>query len=110
MIDIENEKLLTPVQAVREQAFRNRSTGKPGHLSGFYRYVQRGVKDANGNQVKLETVRLPGGIVTSREAIQRFIERLNNPEAGPSDSLAWTPAAITRQQREVEEELDAILK
>jgi len=44
-------------------------------VSTIYRWAQRGIRG-----VKLETLRLGGGLVTSVEALQRFAERLSAPE------------------------------
>src|SRR4051812_12171896 len=76
MIDVLSEDLLTLRQAARERPFLNSRTGKPTHISGMYRIVQIGATDANGNRVRLEVVRTPSGLRTTRQAIVRFIQAL----------------------------------
>jgi hypothetical protein len=83
MIDVSSEDLLDLRQACREPVFRNRLNGKPLHLSGMYRAIKGGARAANGERITLETIRTPRGLLTSREAIQRFVERLPQPDAKP---------------------------
>src|SRR4051812_46477396 len=80
MIDILSEDLIDLREACNERVFRNGRTGKAAHFSSIYRHALRGARAANGDRVQLETVRCPGGLRTSREAIQRFIEALTNPD------------------------------
>ena len=107
MIDVLNETLLTPCQACREAPLKNPKSGRPCHPSAFYRYTTHGAKAVNGERVKLETAKTPRGLVTSREAIQRFIDRLTNP--GTEDAgHTLIPATTRRQQTAVDRELAAI--
>lgn len=58
-----------------------RPNGKRLHISAVYRWTMRGVKG-----VRLETVKLGGSTYTSREALQRFSERLTGvPEVRTLD-------------------------
>src|SRR5262249_25638885 len=52
-------------------------SGRPTHISTVVRWISKGVQG-----VKLEAIRLGGRWVTSREALQRFAERLTNVRAG----------------------------
>jgi hypothetical protein len=81
MFDVLNEDLIDLRAACREKPFRHRKTGKPAHISSMYRHVMRGARAANGERVRLETVRTPSGLRTSREAVQRFIAALTDPHA-----------------------------
>ncbi|MEM1012374.1 MAG: hypothetical protein AAGI46_09150 [Planctomycetota bacterium] len=76
-IDVNAEELLTFTQAARHPAFRTRNGSRP-HVSKVYRAVLYGSKSVTGQTVKLENVRLPGGLHTSTEAIARFVARLND--------------------------------
>ena len=96
MIDAINEDLIDLRQACREKPFRNPKTNKPAHIASLYRHVLRGARDANGSRVRLETIRTPSGLRTSREAIQRFIERLTDPDGTSRESAPIR----TRSQRE----------
>ena len=71
--------------------------GKRVHLATLYRWVQRGVAG-----VRLESVRLGRTVVTSREALQRFAERLS---AGRRPAGAASPEAARRAAR-VDADLD----
>jgi hypothetical protein len=51
-------------------------TGKKTHLSTLLRWILRGCRGPGGVLVRLEAVRLGNRWMTSREAIQRFTERL----------------------------------
>lgn len=103
MIDIESEDLIDLRAACREKVFRNATTGKPLHISGMYRHVMRGARSVNGERVRLEFIRTPGGLRTSREAIVRFISALTVDVA---QSLPTT-AARRRQVKSAENELRA---
>lgn len=94
MIDVFQEDLIDLRQACREPVFRNRLTKKPAHIASVYRYVMRGARAANGERIRLETVRTPRGMLTSREAIVRFIEALTNP-----DTPTPTPTSATRRRQ-----------
>jgi Protein of unknown function (DUF1580) len=50
--------------------------GKKTHISTLLRWATKGAKGPDGTIVRLEALRLGGRWVTSREAIQRFMERL----------------------------------
>lgn len=113
MIDIETEHLLSPAEATRHVALRS-AEGRPCHLSKFYRLAMAGIRG-----VKLETVRLPRGLVTSREAIGRFVERLQAPEAPQSPvkpdaqamhrraMMVLAAAGIGREHQNASRELEA---
>jgi hypothetical protein len=77
-IDIFNESLLTFNEARALPVFLVR--GRRASLNKMYRLAQIGSKNTNGERVRLETVQTPSGIRTSREAIERFIARLTNPD------------------------------
>lgn len=100
MIDVVNETLLGLREACREQVFRNRLTGKPAHIASLYRHVMRGARAANGDRVRLECVKTPSGLRTSREAIARFIAALTDP-----DRPAPTSRARAKQIAQAEREL-----
>jgi hypothetical protein len=50
--------------------------GRRTHLSTILRWVVRGARSPSGELVRLEAARLGGRWITSREALQRFAERL----------------------------------
>jgi hypothetical protein len=70
--------------------------GKRCHLSTPLRWIFKGAKAPDGTLVKLEAIRLGGRWMTSREALQRFAERLT-PRLDDDPALA--PRTNTRRQR-----------
>jgi len=85
MIDVLNEDLIDLREAAGLPPFRNRRTRKPAHSASIYRYAQTGAKASNGEKIRLETVKVPAGLVTSRQAVERFIRALTDPDADPSE-------------------------
>jgi len=80
MIDLQSEQIIPLSQSCREPGLRNARTGKPCHIAQAYRYTQIGARAVDGSRVRLETVKLPSGLCTSREAIERFVARLTDPD------------------------------
>jgi hypothetical protein len=99
MIDINAETLLTLTQAARlRPASRN---GRATHKSSVYRWIARGLRGH-----KLEAVRLGGTLYTSREALQRWAERLTD---GPSQTPAAAGGSTRRRSAQVaDDELDRL--
>ncbi|QDV34107.1 DUF1580 domain-containing protein [Tautonia plasticadhaerens] len=61
--------------------------GKRTHISTIWRWATKGVKGA-----RLETVTIGGSRYTSREAVQRFVERLSG---SPGDQAGRDPSAAS---------------
>jgi hypothetical protein len=72
MIDSRSEQIITFVQAGDESPRRRR--GRKIHVSCFYRWSTVGCRG-----IVLETIQIGGTRCTSREALQRFYERLSRP-------------------------------
>jgi hypothetical protein len=74
MLDLTNETPipLAAAAALVPPARRGRKT----HISTLLRWITSGAKAPDGSPVKLEAVRLGGRWMTSREALQRFAEKL----------------------------------
>lgn len=89
MIDTGVENLI-PLRDV-PRCLPPRPNGKRLHISAVYRWTLRGVRG-----VRLETVKIGGTTYTSREAIQRFSERLAGPESSPQ---LVNPVSRGRQRR-----------
>jgi hypothetical protein len=75
MIDLQNETALTLNEARRLPHLRGRG-GNNISLCTIYRWATRGVGGA-----VLETAKVGGTVVTTAEAITRFIARLSDPRA-----------------------------
>ena len=74
MLDLTHESSITLAEACRlVPAARG---AKKTHLSTLLRWILHGAKTPDGQTVRLEALRLGGKWVTSREALQRFAERL----------------------------------
>jgi hypothetical protein len=95
MIDSTTETLISLTEAA--QTVPRRRRGRKTHLSTIYRWATTGV-----HGVVLETLQCGGSRVTSREAMQRFFERLSGPDpAGPIGAHPGPiPAHRTAAQRQ----------
>jgi hypothetical protein len=94
MIDVFTELLLDLHQACKLPPFLDPRTQRPMHISGMYRQINRGARAADGQRIRLEVIRTPRGMRTSREAVGRFIEALSNPK----NSAQTLPQATRRKQ------------
>ncbi len=83
------ETLLSLSQAARHLPPGRR--GRPVSMSCVLRWVLNGVPGPDGGRVRLEAVRLGGRWITSREAIQRFAERLTPRVEGQPAAVPRTP-------------------
>jgi hypothetical protein len=90
MLDLTTEKAV-PLGAATALVPPGRN-GKRCHLSTLLRWIVEGVKGPDGGRVRLEVVRLGGRWVTSREALQRFAERLTPRLDGPAPAAPLPPA------------------
>lgn len=100
MIDIFTESLVTLNQARAYPVFH--TNGRRASIHKLYRLTLQGTKDANGNRVQLETVRTPTGLMTSREAVERFIQRLTNPDNHvPNPTPRVRQDQITKAEQEL---------
>jgi hypothetical protein len=75
MIDSTTETLISLTEAAKTVPRRRR--GRKTHLSTLYRWATIGVRG-----IVLETLQCGGSRVTSREALQRFFERLSESRKG----------------------------
>jgi len=93
VIDSTNEALIGLDEAARLKP-PSRS-GKRTHASTILRWILNGSRAPDGERVRLEGLRLGGKWVTSREAIQRFAERLT---PNLSTTVVSVRSASRRQQ------------
>jgi hypothetical protein len=104
VIDLSTESPLSLAAAAAQiPPARN---GKRCHLSTVLRWVLRGARSPAGHLVKLEAVRLGGRWLTSREALQRFSERLTPRLEGDERTVPRSPAKRRRADERAEAELD----
>ena len=101
MIDLSSESLISLRQAARSLPPARR--GRPVTLSCLLRWVLSGVQTPAG-RVCLEAIRLGGRWLTSREALQRFAERLT-PERKDAPVVHRSSAARGKASARAEAEL-----
>ena len=97
MIDLNCEDVVSLTEATSLLPRRRR--GKKPHIATLYRWALHWVRG-----VKLETLQVGGTLCTSKEALQRFCERLSSPETGRPPtlrSLAARDRAIERAGQEL---------
>lgn len=99
MIDVTQESLMLLRDVPRHLPVR--PNGKRLHISAVYRWTMRGVKG-----VRLETMKLGGSTYTSREALQRFSERLS---ISPEVRTLERPTSRARQ-RQLESANSAVMR
>jgi hypothetical protein len=102
MIDIFEETPLSITQAC--QLLPEGSKGKKPSFVTVYRWILSGVKTPDGQLVKLEAVRLGGKWLTSREALQRFMDRLT-----PAAEAAPLPIRSPSKQKRADERVGKAL-
>ena len=95
MIDLAAETTIPLSDAPKHLPAKN---GKRIHLATVYRWIMRGVQG-----VKLESLKVGGGRVTSVEALQRFAERLSSDGAPISRSTRQRERAGDKAERELAE-------
>jgi hypothetical protein len=83
--------------------------GKRTHLSTLLRWITAGARSPSGERVRLEAVRLGGRWMTSREALQRFAERLTpRLDTAASTATPQTPGQRQHAAERAERELNKI--
>src|SRR3954447_13983605 len=88
-----SESLLTLAQAADELPRRRR--GRKTHVSTIYRWTVSGCRG-----VILESIQIGGTRCTSREALQRFFDRLTS--AGGTGDAPPVQRSVTQRQRQSE--------
>jgi hypothetical protein len=105
MIDINSEEVF-PLRDATEIVPSNRrdKEGKPKPVSFqcILRWVEEGSIGPDGERVKLEAIRLGNRWLTSREALQRFAERLTPAPQTPATKRT-VKQARTRCERAAQE-------
>ena len=94
--DWRKEQLLTLPQAAALLGEK----GVRGSVTQLHHYIHRGAKAADGEYVRLESIRVGAGIYTSLEALDRWVRRLS-PPADPQTEP--TPAEMMKRSQEARE-------
>lgn len=92
-IDITTEHVIRLTEAARMVGPGRQN--RPTSVCTVYRWILTGLKSPSGELVKLEGIRLGDKWVTSKEAMQRFAERLT-----PDVNVRSAPAPRTARQRQ----------
>jgi hypothetical protein len=101
MIDITTEKIITlPEAAAMLPARRG---GRKVHVSTLFRWAQKGSRG-----VRLEVVRIGSALHTSKEAMQRFCDRLTEVNPVPVPAEVATPASRREAHAKAEKEAKAL--
>ena len=82
---------------------------KPVHPATIIRWITAGVKTKAGRVVRLEGVRCGSRWLTSRAAVERFMEAQTNDALAPPAAAGGGGREGVRQER-VERELAAVLE
>lgn len=93
MIDIHSEILITLAQAADELPRRRR--GRKTHVCTLYRWTSSGCRG-----VVLESLQVGATRCTSREALQRFFQKLSGPmQAGTEPEPVGTGRTLAQRLR-----------
>jgi hypothetical protein len=82
--------------------------GRPVSLSCIIRWVLTGATGPSGERVRVEALRLGGRWLTSREALQRFAERLTPRPDGKVQPASRGPGNRRRDSERAAAELEQL--
>jgi hypothetical protein len=103
-IDLGSEHVISLAQAARSVPS---SQGKTVHAATVWRWIRKGVLAGDGRRVRLDAAKLGGRWVTSKEALQRFLEALTPSFGNPQRGVApRTPGQRKRAYERAAEALD----
>jgi hypothetical protein len=105
MIDLVAETPLSLRQAAA--LFPINRNGRPVSVSCIFRWIAQGVRGPDGGVLRLEALRAGGRWITSREAVQRFVEA-QTPRLSDAPPLPPSAAERSRHAARVAAQLDAI--
>jgi hypothetical protein len=106
VIDLTSESTLSLSEAAKLLPPRRR--GARPTSSCILRWILDGAKSPSGDRVHLEAVRLPSGWITSREALQRFVERLTPQLDGNHGPPPRSPSKRQRASERAAQELERL--
>ncbi len=77
------------------------------HSASLQRQATQGLLLPNGSRLRLEAIKHGGRLLTSKQALRRFIAAQNNPPAAsPEDATPRSPAARSRASERAASELE----
>jgi hypothetical protein len=92
--DLERGEQPIPIIELAGQTFMPRRNGKPLHKRVAFRWVSAGIRGEGEHPIRLEAVRTPAGLATTRAAVMRFFRLLSDPDA----ALAAAPTPSQRRK------------
>jgi hypothetical protein len=95
MIDLSTETPIPLAEACR--LIPPARSGRRTHISTLVRWITHGAPGPQGERIRLEALRLGDRWVTTRQAIQRFAERLTPPAS--DDQVSPPPRTPTARRR-----------
>lgn len=81
--------------------------GRPLHFSTVLRWILDGVRLPSGEKIRLEGFRLGGRWLTTKQALERFIER-QTPRADATQKPDRSPSSRHRKSQRAEAELERL--
>jgi hypothetical protein len=105
MIDLDEEHLITLRKAAESYPLGRQ--GKPAHVSTIRSHIMRGCRVRKGPTIHLEGIQWAGRLMTSTEAVRRFVERITAARLGQPDR---PPPQMTERRRRELAHVDALLR
>jgi hypothetical protein len=106
MINLQTEKTISLSQLTR--LLPPGRSNRPVTISCVLRWIMDGMKDHNGQIVRLEGIRVGGRWLTSIEALNRFADRLTPNLDGQHPTLPRSPTARKRESERAALELEKL--
>jgi len=106
MLDVATEALISLADAAR--LIPPARSGRRTHISTIVRWITTGAAAPDSQRVRLEAVRLGDRWFTSREALQRFADRLTPQIHNPSPPTSSTPTSRRRASERAARELEQL--
>jgi hypothetical protein len=82
--------------------------GRPAHPGTITRWCLDGVTLADGKVLKLEHIKLANRLMTTRQALLRFLTAQQDEQDATTDTIPLSPAERQRENVRHERELDAL--
>jgi hypothetical protein len=106
VIDFTTEKPLSLAEAAK--LVPPARSGKRCHLSTILRWIVKGSRAPDGTIVRLDGIRLGGRWLTSREALQRFSDRLTPRLDAKAEAAPRGPGKRRRASERAAKQLQAM--
>ena len=106
-----------PLRILREQKItlaqvceRLGADGQPVHFSTAFREATHGVLTPDGQRVRLETLKLGGRIMSSVEAVERFVAQTNGIDLAAVEAAPATASGKrrTKELAAIDRELEVV--